>query len=61
MFDTSSLWGVLTIVGPVVLVVAIVWAMRNNRMTKAQEAANEAATRAMYEEQDRLDKANETR
>lgn len=56
-FNMSSLWGVLTILGPVALVIAIVWAMRHNRGTPEQVQATEDATRRMYDEQSRLDDA----
>ncbi|TKD49998.1 hypothetical protein [Sphingomonas baiyangensis] len=59
--DMSSLWGVLTIVGPIVLLIAILWAMRHNRGTKHDIERTEAATHRMYDEQDRADKAAEHR
>lgn len=51
----NSLWGVLTIAGPVVLVVALVWAVRHNGGTPEEEAATEEATHRMYDEQARDD------
>ncbi len=50
MADTN-LWGVLTIVGPILLAVAIIWAIRHNRATPREEAHTEAATKRMYDEQ----------
>ncbi len=61
MEQLSALQAVMVIVGPIVLVVAIVWAMRHNRVSKAKDLRSEQATHAMYDEQERLDRANETR
>lgn len=47
--DLGSLWGLLTIVGPIVLIIAIVWAMTHNRTTKAQDRRTEEATAAQYD------------
>lgn len=47
--DLGSLWGLLTIVGPIVLVIAIVWAMTHNRTSKAQQRRTEEATAAQYD------------
>lgn len=60
-FDLSSLWGVLTIIGPILLVVAIVWAMRNNRGSAREVQATEDATRRMYDAQEKTDKAADER
>lgn len=49
--DLGSLWGLLTIVGPIVLIVALVYAISRNRTTKAQDARTEAATAANYDRQ----------
>lgn len=54
----NNIWPVITILGPIVLAVAIIWAILNNRRSKAAEARTEAATRELYEQQDREDKAN---
>lgn len=55
--DMSSLWGVMTIIGPIVLVIAIVWAMRHNRATRGEMRRTEQATHDLYDRQDREDKA----
>ncbi len=60
-FDLNSLWGIVTIIGPIVLVIAIVWAMRHNRGTPEQERRTEDSTRRMYDEQSREDDANDRR
>ena len=51
-------WGLLTIIGPIVLIVAIVWAMTHNRTSKAQERRTEEATAANYDRQSAEDDAN---
>lgn len=48
-------WSIITIAGPVVLVIAIVWAIRHNRTTPAEDARSEQATRERYDEQARDD------
>ena len=54
-------WSLMTILGPIVLAVAIAWAILNNRRSKAAEDRTEAATRQMYAEQNADDKAKEVR
>ena len=57
--DLGSLWGVMTVVGPILLAAVIIWAILNNRRSPRDEAHTEAATRQMYDEQEREDKAND--
>ena len=57
--DLSSLQGVLVIVGPIVLALAIVWAMFRNHGSRREVERTEAATRELYERQDREDKARD--
>ena len=52
MVDASSLWGILTILGPIVLAVALLWAILHNRTSKRQDARTEAATRELYDKED---------
>lgn len=60
MIDTGgSLWGVMTIVGPIVLGIVLIWAIVNNRTSKAEKQRTEDATRRMHEEQNREDAAQE--
>lgn len=54
-------WSLMTILGPIVLAVAIAWAILNNRRSKAADERTEAATRQMYAEQNADDKAKEVR
>ncbi len=53
----SGLWGILVIVGPILLAAAIAWAALNNRQSKAAERRTEEATHDLYKEQDAADKA----
>lgn len=55
MADASGLYSLLTILGPVLLVLALIWAMRHNRRSKRANDRTEAATAANYDEQDRID------
>ena len=54
----SGLWGVVVIVGPILLAAAVIWAIFNNRQSRAGERRTEAATNKLYKEQDAEDKAN---
>ena len=49
-----------TIIGAALLAAAIAWAMLNNRQSKGEHRRTEEATRDLYREQDRADKAGET-
>jgi preprotein translocase subunit YajC len=54
----EALWGVMTILGPVLLLAALTWAMvrnRQQRMPESQELT-ERATRELYEQLDSEDK-----
>ena len=55
--DMMYLWVFL---GALALMAAIAWAALHNRQSKGGEARTEAATRDLYQEQDRADKAGET-
>lgn len=56
----SGIWGILVIVGPLLLLGAIAWAALNNRQSRRGEQRTEDATRALYREQDRADKSGES-
>ena len=60
MIDLGSQWGLLTIIGPVVLAVAIIWAILHNRTSRSEDARTEAATHEMYDRQNREDELRET-
>ena len=53
------MWGLLTVMGPILLAAVILWALLNNRLSKKAEQKTEAATRKLYEDVDREDKAAE--
>ena len=55
MIDLSSQWGLLTIIGPVILIVALIWAIRRNKGTPREIAHTEEATRRNYDRQNAED------
>ena len=57
--DLSSMQGVIVIVGPILLAIAIGWAIIHNKGTPREVAKTEDATREMYDQQDRDDKARD--
>ncbi|MBR0553298.1 hypothetical protein [Stakelama marina] len=59
MIDLGSLWGLATVIGPIVLAAVIIWAILHNRTSREQDAEIEAATHRLYDEQDREDKLRE--
>lgn len=50
-------WSLMTIVGPIILAVVLIWAMMRNRTSKAELDRTESATRDLYRDQDAADKA----
>ena len=52
----DGLYGIMVIIGPILLGAVLLWAIFNNRQTKAQERRTEQATRDLYAQQDRDDK-----
>ena len=57
--DLSSLQGVMVVIGPIVLAVAIAWAVLRNRGSRRDIARTEEATRRNYDEQAREDRARD--
>lgn len=57
--DFSSLQGVMVIIGPIVLFAVLLWAVLNNRTSRAQKQRTEEATRRVRNEQNRQDVAQE--
>ncbi len=45
-------WTLLTIVGPALLAVVILWALLRNRATKAEEDRTEEATHRLYDQEE---------
>ncbi|WP_022684679.1 hypothetical protein [Sphingomonas phyllosphaerae] len=52
----DGLWSFVVIAGPIVLVVALLFAMLRNRRTPRQEAQTEQATRELYKQQSEDDR-----
>ena len=46
-------WTLITIVGPLVLLLVIAWAVLRNRGSQRSDVDSEEATRRVYEEEDR--------
>ena len=46
-------WSLLNIVGPLVLLLVLAWAVLRNRKSRNDDVDSEAATRRVYEEEDR--------
>lgn len=60
MVDSGGgLWGVMTILGPIILAAVILWAIFNNRTTKREKERTEEATREMYDAQNEEDTRRE--
>ena len=60
MIDSGGgLWGIITILGPIVLAAVLLWAILNNRTSKAEKRRTEEATKRMHEEQNDEDVARE--
>jgi FtsZ-interacting cell division protein ZipA len=57
--DFSSLQGVMVIIGPIVLAAVLLWAVLNNRTSRAQKQRTEDATKRVRDEQNREDVAQE--
>ena len=51
-----SLFGILTIVGPIILLVLFIWVILHNRSSRASKDATERATKANYEAEDKAHK-----
>jgi len=48
-----SLWGIATIVGPVVLLILFIWVILRNRSSRVSVDVTERATKTNYEAEDR--------
>ncbi len=55
MMDLSSMQGLMVVVGPILLAIAIAWAILHNRSSKREVEHTEEATARMYDEQGRED------
>lgn len=45
-------WGIITIVGPLLLLAVLAWAALRNRSSRAEKDETEFATRELYREED---------
>lgn len=54
----ESLWGVITVIGPILLAAALFWALLRNRQQRSRRSIEqtEKATRQLYDELHREDK-----
>ena len=57
--ELEGLWGIATIVGPIVLLALFIWVILRNRSSRVSKDAGEAATRANYQADDRAAKNDE--
>jgi hypothetical protein len=53
----DSLWSFVVIAGPIILVVALLFAMLRNRRKPHEEAQTEQATRELYKQQSAEDRS----
>jgi type II secretory pathway pseudopilin PulG len=56
----SIAWELLVVVGPLLLIGAIVWATLHNRQSRRGEQRTEQATHDLYKAQDAADKSGES-
>jgi len=59
--DSAILQGVMVVVAPTLLALALAYAMLRNRASRADTKRTEAATRRLYEEQERIDAERDAR
>lgn len=50
-------WSVMTVVGPLLFALVLLWAMAHNRRSRAERRRTEAATRERRAEEDAAQKA----
>ena len=49
----GGFWGIITIVGPILLLAVLVFAVMRNRATPREERRTEEGTKALYREEDK--------
>ena len=54
--EQEGLWGLATIVGPIVLLILFIYVIMRNRSSKVSKETTERATKANYEAEDRAHK-----
>jgi uncharacterized membrane protein len=57
--ELEGIWGIATIVGPIVLLVLFIYVIMRNRSSRVSKDAGEATTRANYQADDRAAKNDE--
>ena len=57
--ELEGLWGIATIVGPIVLLVLFIWVILRNRSSKVSRQVTEDATEANYQAEDRASKTDQ--
>lgn len=50
-------WALITIVGPIVLLLALAWAVLRNKRSRTPEDVSEAGARRVYEEEEQRRRA----
>ncbi|WP_340317148.1 hypothetical protein [Rhizorhabdus argentea] len=51
----GGLWGLVIVVGPIILLLVLAWAMMNNRRSRAEKDLTERSVRERREESRRAD------
>ncbi len=54
--ELEGLWGLATILGPIVLIILFIWVIVRNRSSRVSVDVTERATKANYEAEDRANK-----
>jgi len=49
--DLSGLWGIITIAGPLILAIAVLWAIAHNKRSRAEKERTEQAVRDQRNEE----------
>ena len=50
---SGGFWGLITVIGPIVLIAVLIFAVLRNRATRSEERRTEAGTRELYREEDK--------
>jgi hypothetical protein len=52
MDPSGPLWSIITIIGPLLLIAVLAWAVLRNKATPSERNETERATRDLYREED---------
>ena len=58
--DYGKLWPIITIVGPILLLAVVLWAIVRNRTSRRSYQRTEQATKDLYAEEDQREKRRNT-